>query len=381
MAMAALSIDSMLPALPAIGRSLGVVDPNDRQWVISAFVIGMGLGQIVHGPLSDRFGRRRVLLIGLACGIVCNLTAAVAATFPLLLAARTAAGVATASSRVLAVSIVRDRFAGDAMARVMSLATIVFMLVPVIAPNLGQFILLIAPWRWIFHVLTGAGLLLFLWAALRLPETLDPAHRLTLSARRVFEGFRFVLTDRTALAYTAGSTLLQGALYGFILSVQQIFDTEFHAAHLFAPMFALIAGMIAVAAFLNSRIVVRYGARAVSHRAVIAYTLVACVHLAIAVMGWETIVIFAVLQGLLMSCFGLASANFNAVAMEQMGELAGTASSVQGFVQTVGGALIGVIMGQAFDGTTIPLYTGFALCGLATIAIVTIAERGLLKPA
>lgn len=378
MAMTALSIDVMLPALPAIGHSLGIANPNDRQWVISAFVLGFGAAQIVHGPLSDRFGRRPVLLTSLVLCAICNLVAAVAATFPLLLLARAASGIAIASCRVLAISIVRDRFVGDAMARVMSLVTIVFMIVPLMAPNLGQLILLVAPWRWIFYVLTIASVMVFTWAAIRLPETLNPANRLPLSAGRVLQGFRFVLTDRLALGYTAGSTLLQAGLFGFILSIQQIFEVEFQAEHLFAPVFSLMAGTMAVAAFLNSRIVVRYGARAVSHRAMLGFTFFALVHLGVALMGLETILSFAVLQALMMSCFGLAGANFGAIAMEHMGKLAGTASSVQGFLQTVGGALIGVAIGAAFDGTTVPLYTGFTVCGLATIAMVAIAERGRL---
>lgn len=378
MAMTALSIDTMLPALPAIGESLGVANPNDRQWVISAFMFGFGAAQIVHGPLSDRFGRRPVLLASLAVGVACNLVAAIAATFPLLLAARAAAGVATASSRVLSVSIVRDRFVGDAMARVMSLITIVFMIVPIAAPNLGQLILWIAPWRWIFHVLAAAGLLLFLWAALRLPETLNPAHRLPLSWTRIAQGFRFVLTDRLALGYTAASTALQGGLFGFLLSVQQIFEVEFRATNLFAPVFSVMAGCMAIAAFANSQIVVRFGARAVSHRAVILYTLVAALHLAVALAGRETVLSFAVLQALMMSCFGLAGANFGAIAMEHMGRLAGTASSVQGMVQTIGGVAIGAVIGAAFNGTTVPLYAGFTVCGLAAILAVAIAERGRL---
>jgi MFS transporter, DHA1 family, multidrug resistance protein len=378
MAMAALSIDIMLPALPAIGESLRVSEANDRQWVISAFMLGLGAAQIVHGPLSDRFGRRPVLLTSLFLGVVCNLLAAISASFELLIAARVAAGAATASSRVLAVSIVRDRFVGDAMARVMSLITIVFMIVPIAAPNLGQLILLVAPWRWIFYLLTTAGFAMFWWTALRLPETLDPKHRLPLTIGGIFEGFRFVLTDRLALGYTLGSTLLQGAVMGFILSVQQVFESEFRAPGLFAPMFSLIAGTMAVAALLNSRIVMRYGARAVSHRAMIGFAALAIVHLVVAVSGYETVISFVLLQAMMMSCFGLAGANFGSIAMADMGRLAGTASSVQGFIQSVGGALIGVVIGQSFNGTTVPLYIGLTLCGLATLIVVTIAERGRL---
>ena len=378
MAMTALAIDAMLPALPAIGLDLGVRAANDWQWVIAAFMFGFGVGQLVHGPLADRYGRRPVLLISLGLGVAFNLLAALSPTYPLLIAARIAAGLATASSRVLTVSIVRDRVSGDQMARTMSLISIVFMVVPIAAPNLGQLILLVAPWRWIFGMLAAAGLAMLLWAGVRLPETLDPANRLPLRFGRIAESFRFVLTHRLSVGYTAASTLLQGGLMGFLLSIQQILDVEFRAAHLFGLVFAAIAGPMALASLFNSRMVVRLGTRAVSHRAIIAYVLIAAGHLGIAFTGHETLLSFVVLQAAMMCCFSLAGANFGAIAMEEMGNLAGTASSVQAFLQTVIGTLIGAVIGQAFDGSTVPLYTGFTLCGLGALLAVTYAERGRL---
>ena len=376
MAMTALSIDAMLPALPAIGQDLGVSRANDWQWVIAAFMFGFGAGQLVHGPLADRFGRRPVLLSSLALGVALNLLAALAPTYALLIGARVAAGLATASSRVLTVSIVRDRVAGDQMARTMSLISIVFMVVPIAAPNLGQLILLIGDWRWIFGLLASAGLLLLIWTGARLPETLDPAYRLPLSFARIAKSFRFVLTHRLSVGYTAASMLLQGGLMGFLLSVQQILDVEFRAAHLFGLVFAAMAGPMALASLYNSRLVVRLGARTVSHRAMLLYVLIAATHLAIALSGNETLVSFVVLQAAMMSCFSLAGANFAAIAMQEMGHLAGTASSVQAFLQTVGGTVIGAVIGQAFDGTTVPLYTGFTLCGIGALLAVAVAERG-----
>lgn len=378
MAMTALSIDAMLPALPAIGAELGIANANDRQWVISAYMLGFGAAQIVHGPLSDRFGRRPLLIISLAVAAGFNLVAAIAQTFPLLLAARVAAGMATASSRVLPISIVRDRFRGAQMARVMSLATIVFLAAPILAPALGQLILLVARWRWIFVFLATAGVLVLVWTSLRLPETLAPENRLPLSPRRIAAGFRTVATDRMAIGYTLAATALQGALFGFILSVQQIFETVFRAPALMTPVFAAVAGTMAVAAFTNSRIVVRLGPRLVSHRALAAYLGFAGIHLAISLAGVESIVTFAVLQAAMMGSFGLAGANFNALAMEEMGALAGTASSVMGLTQTVCGALIGVAIGQAFDGSTVPLYTGAVACALAAFLAIAFAERGRL---
>ncbi len=378
MAMTALSIDAMLPALPAIGTDLGVARSSDWQWVIAAFMLGFGAGQLIHGPLADRFGRRPVLLTSLGIGVALNLLAALSPTYTLLIAARIAAGLATASSRVLTTSIVRDRVSGDQMARTMSLISIVFMVVPILAPNLGQLILWMAPWRWIFGMLAAAGLLLLIWAGTRLPETLDPAKRLPLSFRRIAESFRFVLTHRLSIGYTAASTLLQGGLMGFLLSIQQILEVEFRAAHLFGLVFAAMAGPMAIASLFNSRMVVRLGTRAVSHRAIIAYVAIAGLHLGVALVGWETLASFVVLQAAMMCCFSLAGANFGAIAMEEMGHLAGTASSVQAFLQTVVGTMIGTVIGYAFDGTTVPLYTGFTLCGLGAVLAVAFAERGRL---
>ena len=378
MAMTALSIDSMLPALPAIGESLGIVDANARQWVIAAFLLGFGTGQIVHGPLSDRYGRRSMVLISLLAVAICNVLAAIAGSFELLLAARVASGLAVAACRVLAVSIVRDRFSGRQMARVMSLAFIVFMAAPVLAPTTGQLILLFANWRWIFAVLAIAALALLAWTARRLPETLAEENRLPLSIARVAAGWRTTLGDRLSLGYTSAMGLLSGALFGFINSIQQIFADIFHAPQLMTILFACIAGTMALASLINSRIVIRFGTRKISHAALIGFIAVAAIHLAVALSGHETIITFSILQALMMGCFGLAGSNFGAMAMENMGGLAGTASSVQGFYSTILGAVIGIVIGQAFDGSTVPLYTGFVLCGLAALSVVFVTEHGRL---
>lgn len=378
MAMTALSIDAMLPALPAIGAALGVVNDNDRQWVIAAFMIGFGAAQIIHGPLSDRFGRRPVLLTSLVAGGVFSLVAAFSASFELLIAARVACGMAVASSRVLAISIVRDRYAGRQMARVMSLAFIVFMAAPILAPAFGQIILLFAPWRWIFGMLALASTALFIWAGLRLPETLAVEDRLPLTPSRLIRGWRVTLGDRMSLGYMLALALLQGGLFGFINSVQQIFFDIFRQPALLTPVFACVAGTMALASYFNSRLVMRLGTRLISHWALIGFIGFGALHLAIAVSGHETIWSFTLVQALMMGCFGLASSNFGAMAMENMGSMAGTASSVQGFIGTLIGALIGVGIGQAFDGTTVPLYIGFVVCGATALAIVAITERGRL---
>jgi len=377
----AMSIDIMLPALPAIGDAVGIPTENDRQWIITGYMLGFGAGQIFYGPMSDRFGRKPILFIGLAVYTLFGVLATFAGTFDALMIARVGQGLGAAATRVLAVSIVRDRFAGRQMARVMSLVFIVFLAVPVIAPTVGQGILFIAPWRWIFGILAAFGAFLFIWSVLRLPETLHPQDVRPLSLPAIAGAFRETLTTRAAVGYMLATTFTFGALLGFINSAQQVFETTFHARLLFPLVFAGTAVSLAVASLVNSRIVERIGMRVVSHAALFGYIFFALVHAAVAWAGLETIWTFALLQSGMMFCFGLMGSNFGALAMEPMGHLAGTASSVQGFCSTIGAALVGFVIGQQFDGTTVPLTFGFLLCGLAALLVVFITEKGrILRP-
>ena len=378
MALTALGIDSMLPALPAIGASLSVTTENERQLVVTAFLIGFGFAQLVHGPLADRFGRKPVLAIALAAYVVANLIAAASASFPLLLAARFIGGTAIAASRVVTVALVRDCYSGRAMARVMSLAFIVFMAAPVLAPSVGQTILLVGSWRLIFAGVAVASALVLIWFVRRMPETLPAHDRLPLSWARLRRDWFHTVSDRWSLGYTLASTALLGALYGFINSIQQIVFDVFQAPKLLVVVFAVTASTMAVANFLNSRIVMAVGTRRISHSAVVVLILLAGTHLVFWYVGWETLVSFAVLQALTMGCFGLAASNFSAMAMENMGAIAGTASSVQGFVTVTIGAVIGALIGQAFDASPVPLLAGFLVAGIVALGIVAVAERGRL---
>lgn len=378
MALNALAIDSMLPALPHIGDELGVANANSRQWVVTAYLLGFGGAQLIYGPLADRFGRKPVLLFGVGVYVVFSLLATLAPTFDTLILARIGQGLGSACTRVLAVSIVRDRFEGRTMARVMSFSFLVFLGVPILAPSVGQAIMLVGPWRWIFAGLGLIGVGLIVWAALRLPETLRPEDRLPIQFRRLASAYRIAVTDRTAVGYTLAMTAITGALFGFINSSQQIFADVFHAEAAFPAIFALIAGGIAVASLVNARLVVSLGSRKISHTALIGFTVVSAVHAVVAISGHESIWTFAVLQTLTMFCFGLIAGNFGAMAMETMGHIAGTAASIQGFVSTIAGSLLGFAVGQQFDGTTVPMAAGFTLFGLIALGCVLFAERGRL---
>ncbi|MBB3475672.1 multidrug effflux MFS transporter [Sphingomonas sp. BK345] len=378
MALTALGIDSMLPALPTIGAALGAPGANERQYVIGAFLIAFGAGQLLHGPLADRFGRRRSLLAALAVYAVANALCAMAGSFALLLAARIIAGLAIAAARVTTVAIVRDCFEGRAMARVMSMTFIVFMIVPVLAPGFGTIVLLFGGWRDIFWAVGGATLLVLAWFALRMPETLHAEDRHPFSLARLASGWKLTLSDRWSLGYTLAATALMGALYGYINSIQQVMADVFGRPRLLLLIFATTAGTMAVANLANARLVMRVGTRRLGHAAVVTLILVAGLHLLLALSGHETLVGFAVLQAVAMGCFGLSSSNFSAMAMEKMGHIAGTASSVQGFTSVTVGAAIGAMIGQHFDGTTVPLNAGFLFAGVAALAIVLVTERGRL---
>jgi DHA1 family bicyclomycin/chloramphenicol resistance-like MFS transporter len=375
MASNAMAIDAMLPALPAIGESLNVVEDNQRQLVITAYLLGFGVAQLFWGPLADRFGRKRLLVTALLLYGAFGLVSGIASSFTLLLAARALQGVAAAASRVLVVAIVRDRYQGPAMARVMSLAMIVFMIVPVLAPSFGQTILAFGEWRHIFLVLGVYGASLAAWTLLRLPETLAPESRRPLSLGAIGEAAWTTLRIRQSIGNTLALTLLMGALFSFINSIQQIVFDVFGAGHLIALVFALIAGPMALSSYANSKLVMRIGSRRLLLIALTGFTGVAALHLTVAELIGENLWMFVLLQASTMVFFGMIGANAGALAMEPLGHVAGTASSLQGVITTIGGALIGLATGQHFNGTTLPFLIGFTSCGFAALLMAVWANR------
>ena len=249
---------------------------------------------------------------------------------------------------------------------------------PIIAPSLGQLALIFVSWRSIFVGLACFGITVATWAILRLPETLHPDDKRPISVSSLIASFRFAFSQRITNSYMMASTFATGGLFGFINSAQQVFTDIFHIQRLFPSFFALIAGAMAASSFLNSRLVGRFGTRVMSHSAMLGYLVVGLTHALIAFTGHESIVVFVIFQACIMFCFGLMGSNFGAMAMEPMGHIAGTASSVQGFVTTVGGAILGFCVGQSFDGTVKPFLIGLVLFGVMVIVSVLIAEKGRL---
>ncbi len=381
MALGALGIDTMLPALPEIGQDLNTA-ARDLPLVIVMFSGGFGAAQLIHGPLADRYGRRPVLVGSMVLYILMNLVCAMAKSFDLLLISRVCAGVAIAATRVVTIALIRDCYSGRAMARVSSLAVMTFMIFPIIAPSIGQFILLMGSWRLIFNMIAIVSVVIILWFVLRMPETLPPERRVPLEAKLLFGNWKRTLQDRLSVGYAAAVIGLQGALFGYITSIQPIVEKVFHEPQRLGLIFAACAVTMACGNLLNSRIVMWLGMRRISHGAMVVLIVAASASLVISYLGLENIWTFVALQAVTMACFGLAASNCSAMAMMNMGEIAGTASSLQGFVVTTGGAAIGGLIGRAFDGTTIPLHLGFLTAGVVALVLAAIVERGrLFRPA
>jgi len=373
----AIAIDAMLPAFPIIVRTLHVANENHVQWIVTAYMVGLGCGQLFWGLMSDRFGRRPILVGGLGLYVVAALLSGLAGSFHALLAWRFVHGTAAASV-VVTRSVIRDLYSGRHMARVMSLTFMVFLTVPILAPSLGQLILWMAPWRYIFIVCGIFAAVVCAWALWRLPETLHPEYRLTLNRSHIVNAVRLVAFSRGSLCYTLAMTVMFGGIMAYVGMVQQIFGEVFHRANLMPMMFALCATSMGVAAFLNSRIVERLGMRRISHTALLTYLVITGLHTVIAVTGVEQLWTFVAFQSATMACFALSISNFGAMAMDPVASVAGIGASLQGFVSTLGGALVGALIGRQFNGTLLPLAAGSLCCGLASLLFVLLAEKGKL---
>jgi DHA1 family bicyclomycin/chloramphenicol resistance-like MFS transporter len=374
MALNAFAIDAMIPALPDLGRSLNVAHENDRQLVVVAYFLGFASTQLVWGPLADRFGRKPILSAGVFLYMLFALLCAFAGSFPLLIAGRVAMGASAAVTRVLVVAMVRDLFEGEAMARTMSLVFMVFMVVPVLAPSVGQLILLFASWRAIFLVLGGYGLVMLTWSWFRLPETLHPEYRRSLAPGEIISAAIATVREPLSRGYTLALTATFGTLVAYISSVQQIIFEAFDAPGAIGVVFGAIAAPMALASWTNARVVGRFGLRRVGHGATLAFAIVAVVHLSVASAGVESLPVFIVLQGMTMVCFSFASSNLSTLAMDRMAAIAGTASSVQGVIGTVGASIIGYTIGQAFNGTVLPFLWGMTICSILAFIIIVLTE-------
>lgn len=376
MSLVALSIDAMLPAFPEMTRDLRLATVNDVQPVISVLFIGLALGQLFYGPLSDTTGRKPAMYIGFALFILGSLLSMVAANFTLMLLGRFLQGLGAAGPRTVALALIRDRYHGSAMARVMSFIMTVFILVPIFAPALGQGILFLAGWRAIFGVFVLLASITLAWLAIRQPETLARENRRPFTLRDIRAGFRDVLSNRLAMTYTLVTGFVSGAFFGYLNVCQQIFQVQYGLGAKFPLYFAFLAIAVGLASLLNSGMVMRFGMHALANWALRAMMLLSWLFLAVVWLnhGQPELWLFMVICLGLFFFVGILFGNLNSIAMEPLGHVAGTGAAAVGSISTVVAVAMGYWIGQAYDGTLFPMAIGFVGLTMASV-MLTVAVK------
>jgi DHA1 family bicyclomycin/chloramphenicol resistance-like MFS transporter len=368
----------MLPALPQIGSDLRVQNANDRQLVVSVLFLGLAFGQLFFGPLSDSIGRKPTVYAGYALYIAGALLSVLAISYPIMLAGRMLQGLGISAPRAITLALVRDRYKGRAMARVMSFVMTVFILVPMIAPTMGQTILLFTGWRGIFGSFVLMALLTVCWFALRMPETLARERRAPFSLRRIVHATLEILRNRTAIGYTVSAGLVSGAFLGYLNSAQQIFQEQYALGKLFPVVFGTISLSLGLASFLNARLVMRFGMRFLVWRSLFLIVGLSLLALGIALLpgGQAPLWLFMAYLMLTFFCVGILFGNQNSLAMEPLGHLAGMGAAVVGSLSTLVSMPLGTIIGQNYNGTVLPLVVGVGLLSGLSILVVRWAESG-----
>jgi len=376
MSLVALSIDTILPALPDIATAFDIGRLNDQQYMITFLFAGLAIGQLVAGPLSDSLGRKAGIYLGIVIFVIGSLISYFSSTYELMLAGRFIQGLGASSPRVVTIAMVRDRYEGRDMARVMSYIMGVFILVPTLAPAFGQAIMYLADWRSIFLVFVAIALAILLWVGLRSEETLSPQDKRPFTLPVIWGGLVTVCTNKMTVCYTVSAGLIFGALMGYINSAQQIFQNLYNVGDMFALYFGITALTLGVAFFINARLVRRLGMRRV-----VIWSLMAllCVAVTFGVFEYSahgnvSLLGFVVFMMASSFCMGMCFGNFNALAMVPMGHMAGIASSVIGAVSLVVAIMLGGAIGQFYDGTLMPLTCGILGASVIALLFAKIAE-------
>ncbi|MDQ5767319.1 multidrug effflux MFS transporter [Thiothrix subterranea] len=363
----ALAIDAMLPALVTIGRELGVQHDNDAQLILTTLFLGLALGQVFFGPLSDATGRKPLMYVGLGIFMLGSLLSMFAQDFSHMLIGRFLQGVGASAPRVLTMALVRDCYSGRAMARVMSFTMSIFILVPMIAPSLGQGILLVAGWRSIFTLFFVLALSVAVWFWWRMPETLATDKRRAFRFGEFWQGLKEVVSNRISMTYTLTTGIVFGAFLGYLSSAQQILQIQYGLGERFPLYFALLALAIGGASLLNAKLVMRYGMHWISKRALLLFTLLSGAFWFVTYnsAGHPALPLLMAYFMLAFLALGMLFGNLNALAMEPLGHIAGIGASVIGSLSTLIAIPLGTFVGQAYDGTILPLISGFLIFGLA----------------
>lgn len=375
MSIVAMSIDALLPALGFISNDIPLSHSNQAQYIISALFLGMAIGQLVCGPLSDATGRKKVLYVGIALFFCGSLICFFAQDINTLLLGRFIQGLGVAGPYVSAISIVRDKYAGNEMARIMSLVMMIFIMVPALAPSIGQAVLLVSSWRYIFVLYIVYALIIGIWIFLRLEETLPKEYRIPFTTRGFIDGFKEVVSNYTTMCYTLCMGLFFGSFLGYLNSSQQIFQDLFQTGKLFTIYFGVLALVFGAASLVNARFVQKWGMDYLCTRAVLGIILSSAIFLVVSMLLPANLWLFMIYASGLFFCFGLVFGNVNAMAMEPMGHVAGIASAIIGATSSILSMLIGTAIGQMYNNTLIPVTSGFLILGTMALVILQLARN------
>ena len=376
--LAAMSIDAMLPALTVIAHDLGA-ENNEQQYVVSAFLLSFGIAQMISGPMSDSFGRKPIIYLGIAVYLVGSIICIFAGDFSDIIMGRAIQGFGAGGPRVTIIALIRDKYKGNDMARVMSLIMMVFILAPILAPTIGQGILLVSEWQAIFAFLIILALLSVIWLGLRQPETLHKENRHPFSLVRIVLAVSEIFCIRASIGYTLMSGLMFSAFFGYLSSAQQVFQVTYQLGDLFPLFFAILASGLGIASYFNSRLVHKFGMRCLCKTASISISglTIVFVCLVYAMSGIPPFYLFMIFMVPTFFCFGILVSNFVTLAMEPLAHIAGVGASVVGSISSLVAVPLGAIIGQQFDGTILPLISGFALFSIITLMLMYWVERSI----
>lgn len=376
--MVALSIDIVLPAMGIIAADLKLPDANDVQLVLTVFFVGFATGQVFVGPLADTLGRKPVIVGSFSLFFIGCLLAAWSPSFEVLLLGRLTQGLGISGPRIISNAVVRDLYAGRAMAKVMSIIMMLFILVPMLAPALGQAVIFVLPWRWIFVFLLLIGSTAVTWFALRQPETLAPENRRPFNAKAIFKGIRTVLTNRAALGFTLAMGFIFGPFIGYLGIAQKVFQEVYLVGNLFAVYFSVTASALGVSSIVNARYVERLGMKYICLRGLLSCIALSLLGVVVVFMtnGIPPLWMFMVWLNLVFFSVGLVFGNLNALAMEPLGALAGLGAAVIGALSTLMALPVAWFIGENFDGTV----TGFVVGFLIAAAMSLVVFRWASKP-
>ncbi|SFD55874.1 MFS transporter, DHA1 family, bicyclomycin/chloramphenicol resistance protein [Algibacter lectus] len=376
MSIVALTIDALLPALPEIGASLGATSSSQNQLLITMIFLGIGFGQLIFGPISDSFGRKPIVYVGFIVFIIASIICVTTESYEMMLFGRILQGIGLSSPRSLSTSMVRDEFSGDYMAKILSFVVMFFILVPVIAPMFGQFLMNLFNWQAIFYFNLIFGLIIMIWFWLRQPETLPKEKRIKFSSHLFVNGAKEFFKYKESVAFTLVSGFITGSFMVYLSTSQQIFQEQYDLAEMFPYIFASLAISIGFATFLNSQLVERFGMMKIAYYSTLAYAFISVLYVVLFSSGQNpsiyTLISFLALQ---FFAVGFLFGNLRALAMQPIGHIAGIGAAINGFLSTVLAVPIAHYIGTFVKTSVLPLFIGFSLFGILSILVFVVLKR------